>query len=745
MNRQLTDNALTSLEFNHFARILSALVPGFSGGALYDFDCNNLCMSSNFAVNVKDEVELFLVEQKNNRASDANGDLGTKRLSKDFLLFTHILCDHAREPFGTLIILVRAEGGIDVGTLEKKMAEATNAIAAIISGEFQTNAELNAMALELTERYEELNLVYDTTDQASSFSAVKRALRQLIKNCCEYMNVPFAAIQLFDNRVCIQHVDDSQVIDSKGLMASVLNRLYFWTLEKNLPLVLNDEKDPAWNELKIKLPYKLLSCPVTDEAGNTLGIIISLKEKSAEDFVNSDRNLLTVMSSKASKIIQTNYDSLTGLLNLQAFKYFLGKIHISPSQLIPKNHTVLYIDLDHIQMINENMSHQAGDEVIRATGKLIKRLIRNIDIAARIGGDTFGVLLYSCPPDRGLTISKRISNEIMQQELMWNGKSVDISACIGLATINANKQNPISALDDAEIACKAAKEEGKSKISFFKFGEVDHTGLREEMHWAQILQDSLSNNNFRLYCQKIYALKKESSPLHYEILLRGLDNKGAIMVPEKFIPAAERYKLMPSIDRWVISNVLSILEKFRENLQDKQVIWSINISGQSFRDESFLDFIESSLQGSTIPPTSICFEITETAAIGNLIAAQNFIKSLRNLGCTISLDDFGSGLSSFTYLKNLDIDYLKIDGTIVRDVAVNNIAKAMVKAIKDIAQALEVQTIGEYAENGDIVEQLSGMGIDYAQGYHIGRPLHLENEIHNILADDTNGEERHSL
>ncbi len=720
MTLQLTDNALTSLEFNQFARILSALVPGFSGGALYDLGSNNLWMSAGFSASVKEEVEIFLEEQKGSWTSGAVRELQPKRFSDTFLLFAHTLSNHTQEPIGTLILVVQPENDVDVIALDKKMAVAVNAIAAIISDGYQLNAELNAMANELTARYEELNLVYDTVDQANSFSAVKIALRQLIKNCCVYMDVPFAVIMLLDKRINIHHVTDTQVIDSKGFMDKELNRVYMWTLETNLPLVLNDEKDPAW--------------AVIDKIGNTLGVLVSLKGKNAVDFVNSDRNLLMVMADKASKIIQTNYDSLTGLLNLQAFKYFMGKIHFPQGHSIPKNHTVLYIDVDHLQVINDTMSHQAGDEVLRSIGMLIKGLIRDNDIAARIGGDKFGVLLYNCPPDRGMTISKRISNEIMKQELMWNEKKTKITACIGLASINVNSQNILSALDDAEIACNAAKEEGKSKIRFFKFGEVDHTGLRDEMRWAQMIQESLSKNDLRLYCQKIHALKKGSGPLHYEILLRALDEAGEILEPKKFIPAAERYKLMPGVDRWVISNALNVLGKFWENSQHKEVIWSINISGQSFRDETFLDFITSSLQSSAIPPTCICFEITETAAIGNLIAAQNFIKTLRNLGCNIALDDFGSGLSSFTYLKNLHIDYLKIDGSIVKDVVESHIAKTMVKAIKDVAQALELQTIGEYVESRAIAELLSRIGIDYAQGYFIGRPVPLENELKDILS-----------
>ena len=477
MTQQLPDISRTSIKFNEFSSILAALVPDFSGGAIYDLNSNNLWMSANFSKSIKNEIELFLDEQKASSTSGTVREMQSKRFSDSFLLFAHTLNNHAQEPIGKLILVVQPQNEVEVSALEKKMTIAIKAIAAIISDMYQLDDELNAMSKELTERYEELNLVYDATDQVSSFSSVKRALQQLVKNCCIFMDIPFAAILLLDKRINIQHFSESLGIDNKGHLNTELNKLYLWTLKKNLSLVLNDENDPLWHALKTKLPYKLLSCPVNDKVGNTLGVIVSLKEKNDEDFVNSDRNLLMVMANKASKIIQTNYDSLTGLLNLQAFKYFLGKINFSSKQSTQENHTVLYIDLDHIQMINENMSHQAGDEVLRATAKLIKRLIRDEDIGARIGGDKFGVLLYNCPPDRGLTISKRINSEIKKQELMWNEKTIQITACIGLASINFNSQNALGALDDAEIACNAAKEEGKNKISFFKFGDVGRNAL----------------------------------------------------------------------------------------------------------------------------------------------------------------------------------------------------------------------------------------------------------------------------
>lgn len=739
MNRQLTDKALTALDFHQFARILSALVPGFSGGALYDLGRSNLWTSAGFPESAAAEVELFLQEQQDALSSGVAGGLHPKHLSGNILLFAHTLSNHTGEPVATLILLIAPTPGVDVATLEEKMAVAIEAIAAILSEGHQLNSELNAMADELTTRYEELNLVYRTVDGASDFPAIRETLQQLVKNCAVSMDAPYSAMILLNKKISIDHVVDTLAIANKDVLEKQLYRLYLWTIKANRPLVLNDENDAAWDELKIKLPYKLLSYPVFDKAGSTLGVIVALKEKNAADFTNSDRNLLMVMANKTSKIIQSNYDSLTGLLNLDAFKYFLSNIHFSPSPFVPETHTVLYIDLDHMKVINETLGHQAGDEILRATGNLIKRLIRGKDVAARIGGDIFGVLLYNCPPGRGMTIAKRISSEIAKMKLMWDGKNVQLTACMGLATIDADSPHILSGLDDAEIACKTAKEEGKNKIRFYKFGEFDHSGLRNEMWWADLIQASLIKNDFILYCQKIHAFKIEYIPLCYEILLRAVGEEGEILEPNDFIPAAERYKLMPSVDRWVIINTLRLLKKYWETLQHKPAIWSINISGQSFRDDTFMDFIVSSVQNSAIPASSLCFEITETAAIGNLVAAQQFIKTLRDLGCNLALDDFGSGLSSFAYLQNLDIDYLKIDGSIVKDIAKSPVAKTMVKAIQDVAEALQVQTVGEFVETDAIAQQLSGLGVNYAQGYFYGRPLPLEDEIKNILGNKTPG------
>ena len=733
MTKQLTDSAPAPPDFHRFTRLLSTLVPGFSGSALYDHISNGLWLSAGCPDSFEAEIRNFIEDQKEDLISADAGELQPRLLSDDSLLFAHTLVNHLQEPVGTLILLIKPGNSRDADTLEKKMAAATKTMAEILAEKHNLNAELDAMADELTLRYEELNLVYDTADGTKKNNALEATLEEIVKNCSTAMDALHTAMILLDRKVCISHTSNRSALDNKDYIDKQLNRVYALTMHTHLPLVINEDNDPNWEKLQLDLPYKLLSFPIMNKSDETIGVIVSIREQSSEDFLNSDRNLLMVMANKASKVIQSNYDFLTGLLNLDAFTHLLKSIPFSRSPLVPNIHTILYIDIDHMKVINETMGHQAGDAVLKAVAKLIKVQIRDKDFAARIAGDIFAILLYDCPSERGLAIAKRIKNEISQIKMTWEGKNLRITSCLGLAVISNEAPDIDAALDNAEIACNTAKNEGTNRIRLFTLGDFEHASLKNDMWWIDMLQEAISKNDLKLYCQKIQPLKKENHVLYYEILVRASGDNEEIILPQDFIPAAERYKLMPSLDRWVISSVLKLLGENWENLAPRKSLWAINISGQSFRDETFLDFIINLLQNSPVPAGCLSFEITETVAIDDLVGAQLFITSLRNIGCHLALDDFGSGVSSFTYLKNLDVDTLKIDGSIVKDIVESNVARAMVKAIQDVAEALKVKSVGEYVENKDIAEHLTRLGVDYAQGFFYGKPQLLETEIKNNL------------
>ena len=732
MNRQSAVNPDIPPSFSHIADMLSALVPGFSGGALYDLAGNTLWVSADIPEAVEGGINPFLAESTAELATGVAMELKPHRLDNGIVLFSHALADHSRKPFGVIVVLIRPERGMSE-EITNKINTAVKAVAAILSEGYQLNDELNTMANELLERYEELNLIFSADKEDSHLLEMREALEKIVAESALNMKVSCSALIMPDKMIRIRHFNGSGFCDNMASLDKQLDNLYQWTKHTNRSLVINDEKDPVRGLINLHLPCKLISHPVIDRYGDTIGIIASLKEKDAKDFFNSDKNILQVIANKVSTLIQANFDSITGLLNLEAFKLHLGSIPPPVRPDHPMHHLLLYIDLDNLRVINESYGHEAGDEVLRTVGNIIQRFIRDQDLVARIDHDNFGVLLYNCMPERGLAISKRISDGIADHKIPWDEENIQITASIGLAYSDTGEQDLLKVLDDAEIACSIAKEEGKNRISFFRYKDVDHSGRKDEMRLASILQDSLNKNNALLYCQKIQALGIEDSPLFYEVLIRVLDDKNKILTPHSFIPAAERYKLMPLIDRFVIKHTLNTLDKYWETLQHTKNLWSINISGQSFQDEKFLDFILNKIKHASVPATSICFEITETAAIENLTIAQNFINILRNVGCMIALDDFGSGLSSFNYLKNFNIDFLKIDGDIIKDIAKSHSAMTMVKAIQGVARSMKLVTIGEYVENEFIAEQLTRLGVNYGQGYLFGRPTLLKDELQEVV------------
>ena len=350
--------------------------------------------------------------------------------------------------------------------------------------------------------------------------------------------------------------------------------------------------------------------------------------------------------------------------------------------------------------------------------------IRESDTLARLGGDEFGLLLTGCAMPQAIEIAEKLLNSINEYRFLWEEKTFDIGASIGLVKIDETSNNINSVLSEADVACFAAKDLGRNRIHVFEPNDEELLRRRNEMQWVSRLNKALENDEFVLYCQQI----KPSHNIadfnhHFEILLRLYDKENDVLwAPNAFIPAAERFNLMPAIDRWVIQKTLEYIKNSLEyeNIPIKTI--AINLSGTSFSDESFLNFIREQILFYQVSPKIICFEITETAAIGNLSKARHFIRELRAIGCQFALDDFGSGLSSFTYLKNLPIDYLKIDGAFMRDLVADPIDYAMVKSINEVGHSMGIKTIAEFVEDEAILKKAKEMGIDFVQGYNISSP-----------------------
>jgi diguanylate cyclase (GGDEF)-like protein len=419
---------------------------------------------------------------------------------------------------------------------------------------------------------------------------------------------------------------------------------------------------------------------------------------------------------------QASHDSLTGLINRGEFERRLSLALKSAAQ-IGRHHAVMYLDLDQFKIVNDTCGHAAGDQLMRQVSAVLQRRLREGDTLARLGGDEFGVLLENCAPDNALRIAEELRQTVMECHFAWETRSFNIGVSIGLVNVADGSFTLTDVLSAADSACYMAKENGRNRVQVYHPEDSELSMRQGEMEWIGRLQRALDEDRFVLYAQDIAGLDPAHKLAdHCEILIRMLDESGQLVPPMAFIPAAERYNLMPSIDRWVVRNAFAIIGRQQAEQYAGPGIFAINLSGASIGDERFLDYLREQFEHFNVAPQSICFEITETAAIAKLDKATEFINQLKSLGCLFSLDDFGAGMSSFAYLKHLPVDFLKIDGGFVKDMADDPIDRAMVEAINSIGHVMGKQTIAEFVDGERVIRLLREIGVDFAQGYGVAKP-----------------------
>ncbi|MDH5355750.1 MAG: EAL domain-containing protein, partial [Gammaproteobacteria bacterium] len=416
---------------------------------------------------------------------------------------------------------------------------------------------------------------------------------------------------------------------------------------------------------------------------------------------------------------QASHDDLTRLINRSEFERRAGRL-LSTTQQDKSQHALCFMDIDQFKIVNDTCGHVAGDELLRRLSQLLQTVVRHRDTLARLGGDEFGVLIEHCSLEQAQRVAEALRQNIEKFQFSWEGQPFRIGVSIGLVEINETTTNLTELLKQADAACYMAKDLGRNRIHTYFPEDVELARRLGQMHWVSGINQALEEDRFCLYAQAIMPLGGGTDQ-HYELLLRMLNERGEIIPPSAFLPAAERYDLISLIDAWVVRNALKLLADNPEFLQRVHFI-TINLSGPSMSSEEFLEAVYSQIKAAGIDPGKICFEVTETAAISNLSAAVTFIKTLKKIGCYFALDDFGSGLSSFGYLKQLPVDYLKIDGMFVKDMVENPIDHAMVKSINDIGQVMGMKTIAEFVENDQIIEKLGEIGVNYVQGYGVEKP-----------------------
>jgi diguanylate cyclase (GGDEF)-like protein/PAS domain S-box-containing protein len=462
-------------------------------------------------------------------------------------------------------------------------------------------------------------------------------------------------------------------------------------------------------------PVELTAAPIHDHAGRVAGAVLVFRD------VTELRALGRELS------YQATHDALTGFLNRREFDRLLQQA-LESARMHNMEHALCYLDLDMFKVVNDSCGHLAGDELLRQLAARLHGQVRTGDIVARVGGDEFAILLEGCTLDKAAEIAENVRRIIRNFHFVWEDKSFEIGVSIGVVRVGADSGNLWDVFRAADVACQVAKDEGRNRIHVYRADDATVTVRRGEITWVERINRALAHDGFVLYGQWIRPLNDAGArPAQCEILIRMLDDNGGVVSPAAFLPSAERYHLMPAIDRWVIRTALALLGGRAWPAEGPVGSFNINLSGQSLYDPEFPLFVARQLEASGIPPRLICFEITETAAVTNMSSAMYLISTLRGMGCRFALDDFGSGLSSFTYLKSMPVDYLKIAGPFVRGMLEDSTSRAMVHSINQLAHVMHIKTVAEYVESDAIRRALKELDVDYGQGYALAHPEPLLN------------------
>lgn len=552
---------------------------------------------------------------------------------------------------------------------------------------------------------------------------------QLVQGCVDHLGCSVGALLIPDKNIAVCRTGrDTLPRAGADILTRTHRHLLAWTQLHRQTMTANRpiEGGPVG-----PIPYKVISCPVMHGAQRVLGILALFKPPSSPDFDLRQVRIVELLARRVAYILLNAYDPTTGLLTRPAFEKRAQAL-LTPEALKSGN-CVIYADIDRLHVLNENLGMHVGDEVIVRVAEVIRRSLTPRMLASRISGDRFALYVGDASLDTAQRIAENLRDSLERLEFVAGDKPVEVSVSFGVARVVDSKHPLSHALAAAEIACKAAKDRGRDRVETYEDSDQSIVRRYTDVTLVGTLRHALANDCFRLEAQSIVPLNGATGGPKFELLLRMTDEDGESVAPEKFLSAAERYQLAPAVDRWVVRRVLQTLAVHARQLTDLGACFAVNISGQSIGDQDFCAFLEEELRSSALPPSLVSFELTETAAVANIVRAEALMRRLRELGFDVALDDFGRGLSSLTYLKTLPVTYLKVDGSFVRDVVVDDRSKAMVSAIVQLARAMGLRTVAECVESDQIRDITRELGVEYGQGFSIGRPIPLERVIDGLL------------
>jgi diguanylate cyclase (GGDEF)-like protein len=596
---------------------------------------------------------------------------------------------------------------------------------------------LNLQISDLDERVEqaekELRLVYQVDEKIHGTSRSHAGLAQLIGQSGRFLGISYSVLLMPSKRIRISATHSSwKQVNRKSVDKYLMDRLFSQLEGRRGPKVF---EIPAveGSENPAEKGYQAMLCPLLDAGGNVEGVLAQLGRVSGRPFTDTHKRFMSHIVRKVEYVIEQSFDPMTGLMNRSGFE---AQLQESMKSLDQRDdvHQLIYFDVDNLSLVNDSFDRHAGDEVIARFGQLIEEHLPQNAVASRLTEDEFVILLTHSDTGDALALTNQIRSGSHVLHYLKGDKSLQVTVSAGIAELS-KKVSEGDALTAARIACDFAKDHGRDRVEVHDQKNQSIIQRYDDMQLVSEIQKSLDADEFTLMAQPITPLQKSDSKNRFEILLRMKDSQGNSVSTNAFLSAAERYQLMPQIDRWVVSTTLARLSPFADKLQECGAVFAINLSGQSLGDSEILNFVEEEIDQSGVSAAALCFEVTESAAVSSRDRAQAFIDALKKRGCRFSLDDFGAGLSSFAYLKNFDVDILKIDGSFIRDITDNRISESMVAAITQVAKVMELETVAEYVESKETKKLITKLGVDFAQGHVVGRPAPLDEVLAELCGE----------
>ncbi len=586
--------------------------------------------------------------------------------------------------------------------------------------ELESRVSVDALTRDLHSRDNDLELLLKIAPDDPDNPEAGDELGVLVQTCVDHLGCVLGTLVVPERNVAICKAPRGERPQVE-ILTRIHRHLLNWVQLQRRNLVINKIKVRP-----IELPpYKILATPVRHSSGRVVGFLAMFREEGAPAFDAHTERLVELLARKTTTALANNFDSLTALLTRSAFETQVrGQLAVRRQ---PAPECVLYLDVDRMHVVNDNFGMHVGDELLGKVAEVLRKKPRPGALSARIAGDRFAVFLPDCTLEFAQQIGDMVRRQCAALTYPRGDGTVQVSVSMGVAELPEGSRNRLAhGLANAEIACKAAKDRGRDRMEVFQDTDVSIIRRSTDIVVVQALHEALAADRFALFAQPILPLGAEYTEPRFEFLLRMVSENSELLPPEKFFSAAERYQLLPAIDRWVVKNALAALAGQASSLKGRAMRFSMNISGASIASEEFLEFLEGSIADSGLPADILCFELTETSAVSNLARAERLMQRLRTLGCTFALDDFGTGLSSLAYLKALPVSVLKIDGAFVRDAGTNQRTESMVRAIAQLARTMGMETVAEYVETDDLRTRMAALGVDYGQGFAIGRPVPID-------------------